>query len=101
MRSTEFTELREEHNEARRKLTESINMQLDATLTVGRSELEELLAETEGLIMEEEGVLSESAIERELALLEEVAPGSPMSKSNWKDIEDALEALDRELGQPK
>jgi len=51
-------------------------VQLDANLTLDRSDLEALLAETQGL----EGVLSESAIERELAALGEISPASPMSK---------------------
>jgi len=107
-RSTDFTELKEEGNESskqyredRKHLMDAINMQLDATLTMERSDLEELLAETQGLILQEEGVLSESAIDRELAALEEIAPTSPIGKANWKDIEDALEALDRELAQQK
>ena len=89
-KSSPVTEVQGEPPVARRQnLIDSINMQLDATLTVDRSELEELLADD---------FLSESAIEQELKALEEMSPGSP-EKSNWRDIEEALEALDRELGQ--
>ena len=46
-------------------------------------------------------MLSESAIERELAALEEIGGTSPLNGAEWHDIEAALEALDRELSEAK
>lgn len=91
IKTSPVTEVHGEPPVARHNVIDSINMQLDATLTVDRSELEDLLADD---------FLSESAIEEELKALEELSPASP-GNSNWRDIEEALEALDRELGQTK